>query len=388
MLSYAKVIHEDPVRRGLLYLGLENAIYVSFDAGDNWIPLQNDLPHAPVSGIVVQPHFNDLVISTYGRGFWIMDDITPLQQLTPQALASDVHLFTPRPAYRFRPITAPSTPYDDPTVGQNPKYGASINYYLKAVPQGAVTIEILDAKGDVVRTFPGTRVAGINRVHWDLRGEQTRDARLRSTPLYQPFPVPGPDGRPAGIGRLSLLSPPGNYTVKLSVGGKDLTQPLVVRKDPNTAGTEADIEAQMPLLREIWRDLDAGAAAVDQMEGLRAQLSSLTKVVDDAEVRKAAGELGRKVVDLEMNLYDLRLTGGQDGVRFGAKLLSKLNYLANGLASGDFRPTDQQLEVQKILAGEVRGHLAAFDTLVGTDLAALNDQLRARNVPNIVVRRP
>ena len=136
MLSYAKVIYEDPVRRGMLYLGTENAIYVTFDAGDNWQPLQNDLPHAPVSGIVVQEHFNDLVISTYGRGFWILDDITPLRAMTPQVLAADAHLFTPRPAYRFRGITAPSTPYDDPTVGENPQYGAAINYYLKQARAG------------------------------------------------------------------------------------------------------------------------------------------------------------------------------------------------------------------------------------------------------------
>jgi hypothetical protein len=113
MLSYAKVITEDPVRRGMLYVGTENAIYVSFDDGDNWQPLQNDLPHAPVSGIVVQEHFNDLVISTYGRGFWIMDDITPLRALTPELLASPATLFAPRAAYRYRPITAPSSSYDD-----------------------------------------------------------------------------------------------------------------------------------------------------------------------------------------------------------------------------------------------------------------------------------
>ena len=102
ILSYAKVIYEDPVRRGMLYLGTENAIYVSFDAGDTWQPLQNDLPHAPVSGIVVQEHFNDLVISTYGRGFWIMDDITALRAMTPEVLDADAHLFPLRPAYRFR----------------------------------------------------------------------------------------------------------------------------------------------------------------------------------------------------------------------------------------------------------------------------------------------
>ena len=136
MLSYAKVIYEDPVRRGMLYLGTENAIYVTFDAGDTWQPLQNDLPHAPVSGIVVQEHFNDLVISTYGRGFYILDDLTPLRAMTAEVLNADAHLFTPRAAYRFRGITAPSTPYDDPTVGENPQYGATLNYYLKGAVAG------------------------------------------------------------------------------------------------------------------------------------------------------------------------------------------------------------------------------------------------------------
>ena len=95
-LSYAKVIQEDPKRRGMLYLGLENGIYLSYDAGESWLPLQNDLPAAPVSGIQVQEHFNDLVISTYGRGFYILDDLGPLQQLTPEVMSSAAHLFEPR----------------------------------------------------------------------------------------------------------------------------------------------------------------------------------------------------------------------------------------------------------------------------------------------------
>ncbi len=115
------------MRRGLPYLGTENAIYASFDDGENWQPLQSDLLHALVYGITVQEHFNDLVIATYGRGFWILDDVTPLQQLTGEVLAADIHLFASRPAYRFRPIAAPSTPYDDPTIGENPRYGAAIS---------------------------------------------------------------------------------------------------------------------------------------------------------------------------------------------------------------------------------------------------------------------
>ncbi|MCX5761921.1 MAG: sialidase, partial [Gemmatimonadetes bacterium] len=185
-LSYAKVIAEDPVRRGLLYLGTENAIYVSFDAGEQWLPLQNDLPHAPVSGIIIQEHFNDLVISTYGRGFYILDDLAPIQQMTPEVMASAAHLFAPRAAYRFRTITAPSSGYDDPTTGEDPAYGASINYFLKTAAEKAPVLTILDAQGRTVRTLTGTNRAGINRVAWDLRDEPGVETRLLTSPMYAP----------------------------------------------------------------------------------------------------------------------------------------------------------------------------------------------------------
>jgi hypothetical protein len=391
MLSYAKAICEDPVRRGLLYAGTENAIYVSFDDGENWQPLQANLPAAPVSWITVQEHFNDLVISTYGRGFWIMDDIGPLQQMTPQVLASDAHLFAVQPAYRFRFITGPSTPYDDPTVGENPEYGASINYYLKTAAPGPVTVAILDAKGQVVRTLTGTGRAGLNRVQWDLRGEPSNEIRMRTSPTA---PAPqvrlGPEGwrAPTGGGAtITILQPPGRYTAKLSVGGRELTQPLVVRKDPHSAGTEADIEAQTETLVELRRDLNAAVALLNRIELVRSQVESLGRVVSDAEVKKAGAALNQKLVDLEMLLIDLRITGAQDGIRFAAKLISRFGYLASGMSNADFRPTDQHLEVQKLLAERLRARLADFDAIAAGDLAALNQALRARNIPNIVTGR-
>src|SRR4051812_17565185 len=194
MLSYAHCVREDPVRRGLLYAGTENGMYVSFDDGENWQPLQMNLPHAPVYWIAVQEHFHDLVIGTYGRGFWILDDTTPLRALTPETLNADAQLLAPRPAYRFRAITAPAVTYDDPTVGEDPPYGADINYYLKSAPTGPVTVSILDAKGQPVRTINGTRNAGLNRVYWDLRSEPSRGVELRTSPLYAPEVTVGPDG--------------------------------------------------------------------------------------------------------------------------------------------------------------------------------------------------
>ena len=390
MLSYVHWIYEDPVRRGLLYLGTENAIYVSFDDGEHWQPLQNDLPHAPVYSITVQQHFNDLVIATYGRGFWILDDITPLQQLTPEVLASEAHLFPPRAAYRFRPITAPSTPYDDPTIGENPRYGASINYYLKGPVTGGVTITIQDQKGEAVRKLTGPNRAGLNRIYWDLEYEPTREIRLRTSPLYAPWLRVGPEGwRTApGVGSLSILAPPGAYTVKLSAGGRELAQPLTVRKDPNSGGTEADIAAQMIVLFGLRKDIDDAANVVNRAELVRSQLEELGRIIDDAAIKKAVDDLNQKLVDQEMELIDLRLTGGQDGVRYGSKLISKMNYLANGLAGNDFKPTGQQLEVQKVLGDRLRSTLSQLEAVISKDLGGFNDMLRKKNVPNIVSRTP
>ena len=387
-LSYARMILEDPVRKGLLYAGTENAIYVSFDHGDLWQPLQNDLPAAPVSGIVVQQHFHDLVISTYGRGFWIMDDITPLRHMTPAILASASHLFPVRDAYRFRPITAPSTTYDDPTTGENPKYGASINYYLKAPAAGPVRLTILDDKGAVVRSFTGTNAAGVNRVHWDLRHEPSMEVRLQTSPLYADHIVPGPEGRVApGTNRLSVLAAPGRYTVKLTAGGVEQSQPLVVLKDPNSGGTDAEIAQQTQMAMALKRDLDAAADAVHRIESARVQIQGIVRAVDDATVRQAAQALGQKLIDLEMNLVDLRQTGGgQDGVRFGSKLIAKLGYLATGATSSDYRPTTQHGEVQTILNTELKGHLTDLDTLLSRDLSTFNDLLKQRGIPNVLVR--
>ena len=394
MLSYVHWLEEDPVRQGLLYLGTENAIYVSFDDGDHWQPLQTNLPHAPVYGIVVQEHFNDLVIGTYGRGFWILDDITPLQQLTPEVLASAAHLFSPRAAYRFRDVTPISAQAYEPSAGENPPYGASINYYLQAASAEAVTITILDEQGAVVRTLTGPQVSGLNRLHWDLRYELTKEARMRTSPLYAPDVTVGPEGwRPMpgeGAERLSILAPPGTYTVQLSVGGRQLTQTLEVRKDPHSAGTEADIQAQMTMLFELRRELESAVDVVNQIELVRGQIANLVQVVEDEAITEAGDELDQKLIALEGNLVELRRTDrGQDYIRWGRiKLIANIQNVANALARADFGPTDQQVEVQQLLQERLRTYVNQLEGLLNNDLSAFNELLRTRNISNIVAQVP
>jgi photosystem II stability/assembly factor-like uncharacterized protein len=396
MLSYAHCVREDPVRRGLLYLGTENGVYVSFDDGGNWQPLQMNLPHAPVYWLTVQEQFNDLVIATYGRGFWILDDITPLRDLTPAVLDAPAHLFTPRAAYRFREITAPAVPYDDPTVGENPPYGADINYYLKAAQPSDVTITIVDAKGQAVRTLKGPGAPGLHRVTWDLRNTPSERVVFRTSPLYAPDIRVGPDGIReesggfgGGGGGLTILQPPGGYAVKLSAGGRDLTAQLRVLKDPHSAGTEADIAAQQQMLEEVRRSLDTAVHAVNQAEVVRAQIQQLMNLTTSADVKKAAAALNDQVIAVENLLIELRATGhGQDGVRWGSKLIQKLGYLANGLQDADFKPTTQQGAVLKELQSRLATLQRQLDEVFSRDLGGFNEKLRGANLPVIVTQVP
>jgi hypothetical protein len=390
-LSYAHIIREDPVRRGLLYLGTENALYVSFDDGERWQPLQLNLPPAPVYGLVIQEHFNDLVIGTYGRGFWILDDLSPLQKLTPAVANANAHLFAPRPAYRFLDVEANVTMNDDPTAGSNPPYGAAINYWLKSAPTGAVTIDILDAGGKTIRTIAGTRQPGINRVYWDLRNEPTRTTRLRTKPMYNAefqMDADGTRASPDG-GSISVLMPPGRYTVRLTAGGQSFTQPLEVRKDPNTTATDVEIRATADLLRSLQGDLNTSVEMLSTIESARAQIQALTTPSAAADVRSAGESLERKLMDVEQNLIDLRLTGrGQDGVRFPVKAMGQLNYLAGQIASSDFAPTTQQRAVRTVLGDRVRNTHQALTRLLQGELAQYNALLRSKGLKTIDVKAP
>lgn len=394
-LSYAHCVREDPVREGLLYLGTEDALYVSFDDGENWQPLQAGLPHAPVYWITVQSRFHDLVLATYGRGFWILDDITPLEKLTPEVLSTDTHLFAPRDAYRFRNVSHPASETYDPTAGHNPPYGAVINYYLKSAAKDAVKISIEDAAGKTVRTFEGEKDAGIDRVWWDLRFDPGKQFRLRTSPLYAPEVTVGSEGwRPApGVEPVALLAPPGTYTVKLVADGHEYTQKLNVLKDPHSTGTLADIEAQDKLEIAIQDEMNTMADAVNQIESVRAQLGNFKNQLGDNEnsrsLSSAADALGGKLIDLEGHMLQLKTTGrGQDDVRWESMLVEKLSYLAQGVGDSDFAPTTQQIAVNDELKKEVAQYSNETAQLMSRDVASFNSMLRGHNISNIIVKTP
>jgi hypothetical protein len=388
--SYAHTIREDPVRPGLLFLGTENAVYVSFDDGETFESLQSNLPHAPVHWLTIQERFSDLVAATYGRGFWILDDITPLRQLTAAAEAAPAQLFAPREAWRFRMRPTPMSQPEDPGAGENPPYGATIHYRL-GEDQPDVSIEIADSGGDVVRTVAGDGDAGLHRVVWNLRNEPTRRPRLRTPPLdspHQVLPARGfrllTESRP-----VATLLAPGNYTVRLNAGGESLEQPLTVHADPEAPHAGAEIPGQVNTLLRIQEMVDKVGAMIEEIEWLRKQTAERRALGGAlaSTVEVAAGEYDSALMELEARFFELRLTGGnagQDTLRWPRRLHAKLSSLHGYIGGSDHRPTDQHLEVLALYEQELAETRAMLNQLTGDELDAFNDQLSGAGLPPVV----
>jgi hypothetical protein len=290
---------------------------------------------------------------------------------------------------------------DDATEGKNPPDGAAINFWLKTAPadltgKGAVVLTIADAQGQTLRTIDASKDAraGMNRIWWDLRTDPSTDFVLRTPPLYgAENRLLGPDGtrKLAVQAPLSILVPPGAYKVTLKAAGETATQDLVVLKDPNTAGSEADVAAQTKVMREVRDNMAQAAEAVNRIESVRAQLASLRQIAGEDEKGKrltsGADAVDAKLLEVEKRLFNVTATGrGQDQLRFPAQLVEKLGHLADTLQLADFAPTDQQLEVHRLLTAQLVEIKQQLNQVVTTDVAAFNGRLRQQNVGTIVIK--
>ena len=320
--------------------------------------------------------------ATYGRGFWILDDITPIRQLTSAVEDAPAHLFEPREAWRFRMRPSPMSQPEDPGAGENPPYGATIHYRLAEDQADEVSVEIVDSTGETVRTLEGESSAGLHRVVWNLRNEPTRQPRLRTPPLgsaHHVLPARGfrllTESRP-----VSTLLPPGTYTVRLRVGDESFEEPLAARADPEAPEGGGQIRAQVGTLLRIQKMVGAVGTMIEEIEWLRKQTADRRALgfALTASVEVAAGEYDSALMELEARFFELRLTGdnaGQDTLRWPRRLHAKLSSLHGYIGGSDHRPTDQHLEVLALYEQELTDTREMLDQLVGDELAAFNEHL-------------
>jgi photosystem II stability/assembly factor-like uncharacterized protein len=388
--SSAHSIVEDPVRKGMLYLGTDSAIYVSWDDGGHWTSLSYNLPNTPVYWITVQKRFDDLVIATYGRGDWIMDDISALREMDKAQAANAPTLFKPRAAYRFRAVN--NQTLQEPgarNIGHNPAYGASINFYLPAADPKA-TITVTGADGKPIRTLAVSAKAGMNRAMWDLRGEDGAMPHMLVPPPGEEWFQNGPKGYHILTGIMipnevrGPLVVPGEYKVQLTAGGKTLTAPLTVLADPHSPGTPAQLKVKAAFEAQLIAEIDQVSAMIEHLEWVRSQVATLQMRYGADPAMKPALEAAHKLADrateIEGKLMDIHLTDGHEDLnRNPSQLYQKLTALL-GINDADLGPTQQSVEVNQSFVQWMQTSATELKAFQAKDVPAFNETLKSHHI--------
>jgi photosystem II stability/assembly factor-like uncharacterized protein len=386
--SSAHCVIEDPVHKGMLYLGTDNAVYVSWDDGGHWTDLSNNLPPAPVYWLTVQKRFNDLVIATYGRGDYILDDITPLRAY--DSSEHDAQLFAPRPAYRFRQVG--NGTMSEPgarIVGENPPYGADLNFYSPAEDPHA-SISILDSAGKMIRKLTVDAKPGINRLWWDLRTENGHMPHMLVPPPDAPWVPNGPKGYHILTGIMIpqvVRGPvvlPGTYKVQLTTGGRTLTAPLTVLADPHSLGTPATLRAEWDFETQLLDEINRTSEMIEHLEWARQQLASFDARyggdIAEKPVVDAAKDLAGKAMEIEGKLMDIHLTDGNEDLnRHPSELYQKLTALYDK-SEADQGPTAAEVGVDDYYRQWLSQSQTALSEFERKDVPAFNSLLKSHKL--------
>ncbi len=400
--SFARVIREDPHRKGLLYAGTETGLYVSYDDGENWQSLQLNLPVVPITDLVIQKRDKDLVVATQGRSFWILDDLNILHQMKDEIAKADVHLFKPEDAYRTVGGSVPASPTS--TAGQNPASGVTVIYNLKNKTSDEITLEFLDAAGKSIKKFtskpkpeegaPAPSVAedegggfnrggaakvnteaGLNRFAWDTRYE---DAKRFPGLIMWAGSVTGPK------------AVPGNYQVKLTVGGKTFTENFELKKDPRLATTPEDFGKQFDFLWKVRNKLSETHEAILKIRDVRKQVDDVNKRIASQPNSKAVIDAGKalneKIKLIEEALYQTKNQSNQDPLNYPIRLNNKLAALGGSVSGSDNPPTDQASVVYEDLVGKIDAELKKLDEVLKADVPGFNKAVKDLEIPAVVIK--
>ena len=383
----------------MLFAGTETSVWVSFDDGDHWQSLQQNLPATSVRDLVV--HDDDVVVGTHGRSFWILDDITALRQMRPQTLSADF-LFKPANVYRYRRDAWTDTPLPpEEPAGKNPPDGAIIDYFLKSAAND-LKLEILDGAFHVLRTFPNndrpaptpkelhvptywvrllqelSKQPGMHRFVWDLHFNPP-DVLSRDYPIsaiYHDTPL-----APQGI-----LAPPGEYVVRLTVNGHEFMQPFVVKGDPRVKASDEDLQQQYAIEQRMVNALHDDYSNVQELRSLRAQLNDLKP--------RAKGALADSISKLDQQAGALEAGGSGFGANLTGPQAQSLTRLNSALAHvyevvsvADAAPTTQAVAASDKVEKALAAAIARWNE-VKAEITSVNRQLQSGGLPAIDLKKP
>jgi photosystem II stability/assembly factor-like uncharacterized protein len=401
--DFTRTIREDRKKRGLLYAGTETGVYVSFDDGANWQPFQLNLPVTPIHDLYIKN--NDLIAATHGRSFWILDDLTPLHQMSDDIAGKSAHLFKPRKTYRFRNLgrlgqgaekqkiygrisgmlitsyqkqdETGETQYEFLDAGKNPPSGVVFHYYLKDAPEGDVTLTILDEYDHEIKTFSSsakngrklTKKAGANRFVWDMRYPDAK----------------GLEGAVAPRGQDNLVGPvavPGKYKAQLKVNGETLTQKFKIKKDKRVDASKKDLQEQFDLLIKVRDKISELHETTANIRSLRKQISGWTERVDDESIKETGKALDEKLKEIEVALVNPDAASPR---AFPSGLNDRIGALTGLISNADMRPTNQSYEVYDKVSAEIDEQIAAYKSVLESDVEAFNNKLKEQSVKPVTV---
>jgi photosystem II stability/assembly factor-like uncharacterized protein len=426
--EFVRAVREDPVRRGLLFACTEKSVYVSFDDGAHWRSLKRNLPWVPVHDLAIKGA--DLIAATHGRSFWILDDITPLRMMTPDAAAASPHVYAPIDAWRVHWGQVDDHQPPSQPLGMNPSSGAIIYYALGAANQ-KVTVEILDAKGTRVRSF-SSDMDSLARADSVLK-ESVKAAKADSirksgavpdtaaisaslagyeTEWNPPWPqrVPPEPRAPnkTGLNRFAWsmdypdakaftgmlgvytggpMALAGVYWVRVTAGGKTDSARFMLKNDPRINLRPVDLQEQFAFQMKVRDTVSAGVTAVLTVRNVRWQLADRMAKLDAANAAKVdavAKPFSARITAVEESLYEVNMRSDEDGLVYAPKLLERTSSLAQMASTMPARPTNQMGEVYDDFAAQIAKQLKELESALATDLPRVNAALKAAGAAPIV----
>ena len=418
--AYTRVIREDPVRRGLLFAGTELGVYVSFDDGAHWQPLQLNLPRVSVRDLAIKDA--DLIAATHGRSFWVMDDISPLRQVTDSVRASAAHLFAPAPAVRFTAGRGRS----GVESGENPLPGVVVDYWLKERPKRFVKLEFLDAKGVVVRSFTSPDSSAPKRdstlvaysaadslrrmTAYDTSGQSSMRKRIESDSIAY-LPADSVVHARAGLNRFvwnlreggvreikdiindegtfdGPMIVPGTYSVRITVDSTVVrSRPFTVVDDPRVGATQAELAATYDFTKRVVGKLNALVDEVARIETMKSQISAASgRVKDNARVKSLAAALKGRLEAVRAELADVHSQADQITLHYPVKLYNQMLNVNRMAQSYEKGPTTQGEAIYLDMAGKIDAQFDRVRALEAGDLAAFNALLKELGIPAVELK--